>query len=37
MPDLIDAYRSITDDNDGHSFIRFIPELRDLEVFSLQL
>lgn len=37
LDDLIDLYRSITDDNGGHTFIRFIPTDRDLEVFSLKL
>lgn len=37
MEDLIDKYRSITDSNDGHTFLKYIPQERDMEVFSLKL
>jgi hypothetical protein len=35
MRKLINIYREITDANDGHTFIRYIPQERDMQFFSL--
>lgn len=37
MDDLNNKYREITDSNNGHTFIKYVPQDRDMEVFSLKI
>ena len=35
MSDLVECYRELTDSNNGHSFLKYHPQSRDLELFTL--